>query len=94
MASDPPRSKRTNDGVHRPPHGEHPEGVIQADPIDRATAPPDLPPNPSKNGLLYTQLYTEWATINGGPTRKNRIFHMGSSAFEAAKLTDRHVKKV
>jgi len=68
--------------------------VTQADPIDRATAPPDLPPNPSKIRQLYTQLYTEWATINVGPTRKNRIFHKGSSAFAAAKLTDRHVKKV
>jgi hypothetical protein len=68
--------------------------VIQPNPIDRGTAPPDLPPNPSKNGQLYTQLYTESTAINGGPTRKNRIFYMGSSAFAAAKLTDRHVKKV
>jgi hypothetical protein len=68
--------------------------VIQPNPIDRATAPPDLPPNQSKISPLYTQLYTESMAINGGPTRKNPIFHMGSSAFATAKLTDRHVKKV
>jgi hypothetical protein len=69
-------------------------GVIQPDPTNRGTVPPDLPPNPSKNGQLYTQLYTEWAAINGGQTCKNPIFYMGSSVFAAEKLTDRHVKKV